>query len=561
MIASPELPYSAGTRTDKVKLSQASKAKDKGAEPEFNTRFLPSDFINRLIYVDGHPFSKGGGFESRPYLLPICDRNHKKLLLKCGRQVEKSTTLGNRLLTFHCLIPFFRSLFIAPTETQVRRFSMERITKTLLTSPGLKPIREAMTLDNVMHKEFPNNSSLMFGSVFHTPDRVRGVAADCIQLDEIQDIVSDHIPVIEETLSHSNPEYKYFWAAGTPKSMDNPIEVYWDRFSTQHEWTVPCERHTPLHWNVLGIKNVGLEGLICDKCGERINASSGKWQMLGNPKAEFHGYHISQLMVPWIQWSSIITRMKRYPVDKFYNEVLGLSYDSGTRPLSRKDLQKHCVPDMHYTYIQLVELQRRHQLRLFMGIDWGTGTDSFTVVTVVGYHPVHGRLTDLYSKKFIGEEADPVRQLELIKQMINDLEIERVGCDWGFGYYQNDSLMRTYGRQRVASYMYTAGQTRKVYWEPNLRRFMVNRTAVMSDIFNGIKRGAFHFFDEKYFLEEFGSDFLNIFAEYSERARMVLYNHPVGRPDDSFHSFLYAVLASMLSHPRPDILEPEADRG
>lgn len=532
-------------------------------EPELLTSLLPSEFTERLIYIDGRPFTESGGFGTRAYLRPIYDRNHKRLLLKCGRQVEKTTTLGNRLLTLHCLIPFFRSLYIAPTETQVRRFSVDRLERTLTTSPALSVFKENMVLNNVMLKEFPNHSTTTLGSVFHTADRIRGIASDFVQIDEFQDIISDHIPVIEEVLSHSRPEYKYFWGAGTPKSLDNPLEIYWDQYSTQNEWTIPCEYHSPTHWNILGFKSIGKEGIICDQCGHRIDARKGKWQITGDPTAKFQGYHISQLMVPWIAWEDILDRMHRYPVDKFYNEILGISYDSGTRPLSRKDIEDHCLAKIEIDYIKTVELQRQKGIELFMGIDWGTGTESYTVVSVMGYHPETGHLTLLYVKKFIGAEADPVVQLEKIKQMIQDMEIRMVGSDWGFGHYQNDSLLRAFGRQRVATYMYSAAQRQKVAWDDKLRRFMVSRTAVMSDIFNAIKRHQFRFPNKEQFMKgvNYAADYLNIFAEYSERSRQIIYNHPVGRPDDCFHSFLYGVLASMLVRPRPDILEPSMDRG
>jgi hypothetical protein len=37
---------------------------------------------------------------------------------------------------------------------------------------------------------------------------------------------------------------------------------------------------------------------------------------------------------------------------------------------------------------------------------------------------------------------------------------------------------------------------------------------------------------------------------------MLMYSHKVDKPDDSFHSVLYCMLASMVVKPRPDILAP-----
>src|SRR3954464_12588048 len=43
-------------------------------------------------------------FSQRRYLRQIYDTPNKRTLLKCGRQVEKSTMLGNKLLSYSCII-------------------------------------------------------------------------------------------------------------------------------------------------------------------------------------------------------------------------------------------------------------------------------------------------------------------------------------------------------------------------------------------------------------------------------------------------------------------------
>jgi hypothetical protein len=520
--------------------------------------FTPSEFSERLIYVDGKPFNSDGGFKTRPYLTPIYNGNHRRLLLKCARQVEKSTTLGNRLLTLSILRPFFRSLYIAPTAPQSSRFSADRLNRPLMTSPGLLQIKASMPVDNILLKEFPNHSTITLGSVYYEADRMRGIPADLVNIDEFQDIISKNIPVIEESLSHSRPEYRYFWGAGTPKSLDNPIEIYWDRFSTQNEWTVPCERHSPVHWNILTIRSIGTEGIICDQCGQRIFAAQGKWQITGDPQAKFHGYRISQLMVPWMPWEEILDRLKRYPTDLFYNEVLGISYDSGRRPLTRQQIIRCCKPDLGMSLHDLQNFCRTYKSSpLFMGVDWGTGEVSFTTIIIMAYHPKYqNALTIIFAKKFIGEEAEPTKQLQHIFNLIGNHNIRMTGTDWGFGHYENDALLRKFGRSRVVPYMYSSEARRKVRWDADLRRYMVNRTAIMSDIFNAIKRKVFAFPRESEFMDYVGSDYLNIFAEYSPRSRQTLYNHPPDRPDDAFHATIYATLASMLIRPRPDILDP-----
>ena len=89
-----------------------------------------------------------------------------------------------------------------------------------------------------MQKRFANGSLIHFRSAHLSPDRVRGITADQLAIDEIQDILADHIPVILETISHSN--YKYQIYAGTPKTYENTLQQQWEK-TTQCEFLIKCD--------------------------------------------------------------------------------------------------------------------------------------------------------------------------------------------------------------------------------------------------------------------------------------------------------------------------------
>jgi hypothetical protein len=145
--------------------------------------------------------------------------------------------------------------------------------------------------------------------------------------------------------------------------------------------------------------------------------------------------------------------------------------------------------------------------------------------------------------------------------MITQLQVRIIGCDYGGGFYQNSKLIERFGHERVLKYQYNPRQKKKVYWEPNLQRFMVHRSEVMSDIFRALKRRIIDLPKWDDFIEPYGQDILNIFSEYNERLRMTEYKHAPGKPDDTFHSILYCMMASMIQHPRPDILTPTQESG
>jgi hypothetical protein len=517
------------------------------------------------------PFS----FSNRRYLRQIYDTPNKRTLLKCGRQVEKSTLLGNKLLSYSCIQTALNSLYVSPTNMQTKVFSQDRLKEPIETSDYLKTWTTTKLSDNVFLKKFINRSQITLRYSYLNADRVRGIPADVICLDELQDLLTDNIPVIEQCASHSH--LKIFMYSGTPKSLDNTIEYYWAAYSTQNEWVVPCHRHTiktpngitRQHWNILSEDHIGLKSLICDKCGQPINAQDemAQWAAL-NPDIikqipkPYEGYRIPQLMVPWVPYEEIIQNQKTYSRPRFYNEVLGLSYDSGTRPLTRQDVIDNCDDRIRLdpSYQESVRNFLSGAYPVYAGIDWGTGENTYTVLSL-GTYMQDGRFTIFYIHRFEGRETEPQIQLEEIEKLIVQYRVQLVGCDYGGGFWPNDNLIHKFGWQRVVKYQYSTPSD-KVRWDDGLKRFLVHRTEVMSDIFNAIKRrDVFRFPNWDQFQNPYASDCLTNFSEYSEQLRMNVYKKSPNCTDDAFHSILLCFIVSMIRHPRPDIVSPMTNPG
>jgi len=71
-------------------------------------------WVHNLIHLSGEKFD----FTGREYLFPIYNSAHKEILLKTGRQVEKSTMLANNLVVMCSMIPFFRCMYVSPSHVQ-----------------------------------------------------------------------------------------------------------------------------------------------------------------------------------------------------------------------------------------------------------------------------------------------------------------------------------------------------------------------------------------------------------------------------------------------------------
>jgi hypothetical protein len=267
------------------------------------------------------PFS----LKDRPYWKHIYDSDATRLLLKTGRQCEKSTFLGNRMLYFCCICPSFHCLYVSPSQKQTKEYTNDRIKTPIETSEVLKTFTNYKLMDNADKKEFINKSRITLRYAFLNADRTRGIAnVQCLCIDELQDIVLDNIGVIEQT-TFASTKYQYYIYSGTPKTKDNPIEVFWSQQSTQNEWAIPCWNHyistgsggqhtTKAHWNIIiDERQIELKGLSCELCKKLINPRdpSAQWISL-NPDVHkkvavpYQGFHIPQVISPNCKWSTIL---------------------------------------------------------------------------------------------------------------------------------------------------------------------------------------------------------------------------------------------------------------
>ena len=507
-------------------------------------------------------------FTGREYLTDIYDTSKPRVLLMCGRQVEKSTTLGNQILAYTSLQHYFRSLYVSPTETQTQTFSRDKISTPIKYSDKLKFMkgRSPTFEDNVLYKRFITDSDITMRYAFLNADRCRGISAHQLLLDELQDLLVDVIPVIEEVLSHS--EYKYKRYAGTPKSVDNTINYYWENYSTQNEWVVPCEGCN--HWNIPSFEHIGKHFLICSKCGKQIYAGHPRAQWASmrdddwrrNPRDNrgktcdsFEGYRISQLTVPWVEWTDIHSKMSMYDKGRFMNEVLGQAFDSSDRLMSKAKLFPHCTPSAKM--VDAINFAGRSDL--YMGVDWGgygQSETSFTVVSIGGF--LGGKFTYIYFKRFEAAEADSDYMIAHIIHLAQKFHIHLIGTDYGGGQDNNRKLISAFSIKRILRYQYV--ETKRLYFDKALMRFMVNRTEALMSLVNAIHNGLIAFPRWEDIEYPFMGDLMALYREWNSRGTKVMIQRSPGSSDDSAHSMLYCLLASMVKHPRPDILTPSGLR-
>jgi len=540
--------------------------------------FTPYEFTEFAIRHKGSPIS----LVRRPWLRRIYNspitkkkdgKTNRKLLLIFGRQCEKSTTIGNSLLSLSNLIPYTRLLYVTASNQQMGEFSDERLRAVITDSPVLQnltghTIKGMRETQNVQTKRWLNQSKIVLRSVYRNADRVRGIAADVLTIDEIQDVYTDSLPVIEETLFHcEQPGGPISIYAGTPKTYDNPLEFYWSRYSSQNEWLTKCEACN--HWNTIEEENIGPVGLICKKCRGPLNPADGKaqWVRMGKPDQEWEGFRLPQPVVPYAyfhepemferHWQGLLDKQKRYPRPKFLNEVMARSYDAGTKPVTLEEVRTCCDPELSMVHPEEVSKHLK-QSKCWAGVDWGSGDGSYTILSIWNYTS-DGKFQMLYAKRYEGQESDPDFCWRDIIKICKQFSVTRIGADWGFGFFTNAQLQKSFGAQRVILYQHAGKQKDKVKWDKGGGKFTTHRTQVLQDVFTLIKKGpnprgiVFPKWGE---FETFANDILAVYTEYSELRRELVFDHPRGSPDDFLHTACYALLASQFDHRRPDLHAP-----
>lgn len=406
-----------------------------------NLKFLLPLFLN----LKGKPFTLDQHFPLEPLFSTTMPR---ELLVKSGRQIGKSTSLAAQGVIQSVCIPNFVTLFVTPLFESIRRFSSNYVRPFVDDSP-IHHLWSAPSANNsVLQRSFYNRSMMIFSFAYLSADRTRGIPADKNAFDELQDFNPDFIPIITETMSAS-PFGSIMQGTGTPKTLDNLIEITWSR-SSQAEWVTKCPACN--YENIAGlaydlIKMIGPHhpdigpkrpGTICAKCQRPLDPRLGGWiHSRPNMRLDCAGYHIPQIIMPMHysneqRWKMLVGKlqgMHSTPTHVFYNEVLGESFDSGSKLVSVTDLRRAAT--LPANTLENARKRVDTYIRRIIGIDWGGGGSkrvSFTSLAVVGQLP-DGKLECFYGARSMTPN-DPMQEVQLILKVAAALRCSHLAHDY-----------------------------------------------------------------------------------------------------------------------------------
>jgi hypothetical protein len=504
-------------------------------------RVTPSYFTNQFLYLKGKPFS----FLDYEHMKPVYDINALEVVMKTSRQISKSTTMANLIISRAAMSPYFNQLYVSPSVDQTKVFSQDRVEPIINDSPFLKRYYlNANLIQNVFTKQLLNGSKIYLRYAGLTAERLRGFSTDINYYDETQNIMADHIPIINQSMSRSLVKKTVF--AGTPLRTRGTLAELWYR-STMHEWFSKCNHCGK--YNYLDHKNIGLKGPICRYCGRSLDTRKGEWVCTGDKESLTYGFRVNMLMfahAPWINWHVDVILFRKNTTDAvFFNEVLGLEYDDGVQPITEADIRRCCTGGPMQTELNRVQLSSPR----YMGLDYGpvNSIKSKTVVTLL-QRTSDGKTQVLYAKKYRGSESDYAFIHDDVPRLFSRWGASVIGADAGLGDGPNAEIRkRIKDPRRLIAFRHSGSQKAKITWNKKTYEYILNRNTIMTEFFRKIKNQEFIFPDWKDF-EPFARDLLSVAIEYDEIRGT--YKYVNSDPDDALHSLLFGNLSLELAYKR-----------
>jgi Phage terminase large subunit (GpA) len=435
-------------------------------------------FTREFVHLRKRPIS----FDGRPYLPRVYQSEASRLVIRASRQVEKSTFLVNSILYLAIRFPGIHIVCVFPRQEQAHVSSSSRLLGMIDGSPVIRRVLlgKKSRKPQVMNLRFANGSEVYVRAAYHTADAVRGLDADVLIVDEFQDIAAGGLPVIEETLSHS--QISKLILTGTPKSIDNHLEGVYSR-STAYEWQVPCQ--SCQFGVILDQACIGPASLMCPKCQQPIDPRQGLWLPRNPQSAWGDGFWINHLMVPWISHEQLPTRQRAYDPAAFRNECLGLPTTLGDHIVTREEVEACCTE--RPMAASLADISAHMRTRLLAGVDRGGGAVSRTVL-VIGYITDNGQL-EVRTTIALPVQEDPDRVVQKVADLCERFQVRAVAADGaGNGTVYNTLLLGRLPRlPRLFGMQYAATDHAPKGYKSRYLSWIIARSPSIGAIFHRIK--------------------------------------------------------------------------
>lgn len=521
---------------------------------------LPSMLINQLVMIPASGKKVPLSYENIPYLRQQVDAfpGYPKQMFMYGRQNYKSTSISAQIHAYINTLGLTWQ-YVSATMEQAREFSQWKLDGAIRDSDILSGFFDQTGQRrpyNVKRKESFAGGRVLIGTAYGDAARIRGNPADALSIDEIALIDLDAIGVLRECLSAS----LYGWElhAGTPLSTDNPQWIIWSERSRQHEWIVPCDRHSPKVWNVLSVENLTDTGIVCSRCGKPIDTRTGSWIVTSEPSMfTYDSFRLPQIANPSAKFGEIVRRMVDEPIITM-RESFAYSVEQAAEAFD--DFFLESISDAKFTIGPENFVRLASTRPMVAGIDWAQpdpnnpkAAGASTTLTL-GCYTAPEKFTWVAGFRFRG---DPDSDLALICEILDKVRAHRIVADFGAGYKRNITLMQRYGYPRFLVCQY-GRQDEPITINPKSFRLRVDRNTCLDALASNMRLHPKKFgipCRKDMERAHWWQDLRSVLVEYDHLGRTQFVKRS-GKTDDHFHSMFYCFLAAHLIQPRFDVLAP-----
>jgi hypothetical protein len=539
-----------------------------------------------LYTIRGEPYN----LDNHYMFEPLFDmRMPKESINKCCRQVGKSLNNAGAETIKSSVIPHFRTLLVCPRFEQIKRLSTLYVQPFITESYMKDMMVDSTTEQSILQRVFKSGSVHYYSFAFLDAERIRSIAVDQVFYDEIQDLNGAFLPVIEQTMGGSK-DWRMQRYAGTPKTLDNPIEAKWQE-SSKDVWCVPCNHAGCGEWNVgcaeMDLLNmIGDNGVICAHCGKPLSPevirAGGFVPAHPDRVHTFRGLHVTQPLHPFYfdygmeeNWRGMIKQMKTYPTSKFYNECLGESYDSADRLMTSRIIREMSISE-HRNTMEYARTIRSRYTTLAFGIDWGGGGDdspSTTVLAVGGTRPGSDVIETIFTIR-LSKNLDHLQEAAHIKMYWDIFRPQFIAHDFTGAGSVRESMLVSLGipMDQLIPFTYVVSPTKdvitfneggKTQAQGTRRSYSIDKPRSLVVMCTMIKAGKItlpNYEDAK----DITDDLLNLLEERTPRPRgsdLILIHTVADKSDDFAHALNFLASGIWYSNQAyPDIAEAMALR-
>ncbi|RXF11114.1 hypothetical protein EG878_14760 [Enterococcus faecalis] len=503
----------------------------------------PVFFTAKTGTIKGKPF----GFKHRDHLHMVYRDPHPRVVIVAGRQTEKSETVARRAIYEGYTRAYTTITYTAPRQEQVTRFQSERFRGAITDSQkGILENSIDKGRDAKTATKLTNRSMYYFGSGWADGDALRGIPADIVFFDEVQDMTQTAIESIEKSVSHSemqdpvtelNGKCIY---TGTPKQKGS----YYDRvlwgMSDQKKWEIECsscktKQFMSMHNIMDHPEKEDHKYFGCTNCAAPLDRHNGHWQPTKPENKLYSGYLFTQLNMPWISANQIWRDYQTMDEMTFYNEVLGEFYAGNAKPITIDDVLA-CTDKGR-------QLKTACEYDTVLAVDWGSGQqgNSKTIIIIGHEEVVEGdtKLVIDYAENCkITDHEELVAHVQRLK---NRFSSQKVNVDIGYGSYEHGKFFQWWGTAAMATryVSYSGNPAKRELKEKNILH--VDRTYSMDKLVDMFKKRQIVIpYKNPGEIEFLFDHFTAIEMEYTESktsSGRKLYTHKT--PDDGFHALNY----------------------